>query len=1520
MSGSKVIITADEAQAVRAFDRFRAEATGSLGKVADAGGKLKGLLATVGVGLSVAALTGVVNSSIEAAAGMHDLSIQTGASVASLMAFKSVASTSETTLDGIGAAMNKMAKGMSVANEESAGVGAAVRALGLDFAALKNEKPDQQMLDVADALDKFQDGAGKSAVAMTLFGKEGAKMLPFLADLADESEAVRAKLTDQQVQMKAAQAAMADDFSDNLTKIKKSGESWKKDVSMGMLPALYELSGAFYEVTNQAGGFKDHVTQLAQDGTFANWTRAAITGVTYLADAAEGTYRVVKAIGITLAAMWAGTIEGVGGVAHAMSQFVHGDFAAAWTTIKATGSGAAAIGKDLMADLTATFSEQSFGSKIRDRMDEIRNMGAAAKEAKSALDFDASGDANAAAAAKKEAEAFAGLIATIRTKRDEDKLELATAETATEGQKLRIKVEQELASGKLKLSEAHLLVVHAALDELDATEQLVKAQKGEKDVAAWLRESAQARSASSDTLSVEYALYGKTADAREIAMVAVKNETELEKFLLEERKKGIAISGAQLAQLRAEKDTRTAVEQATLAQTKALGYANSLAQENRRFAAESIVDEKQRARALLEIDADTWRQRIQLAGDGTLAQIRLQEQFDQWYANQSIKPRQEQERQLWDGIENAAHDTFLSIENGAKSAGDRAKEALKNGLFEWLWQLAAKPIYLDVRAAFSSGGSAILGTGSDALGSAAGTSGASSGNPLISAASAASALYKAVSVGFDGLADAVAGGVQTAMSAAGYTPLASQGLATASGQALTPLASMAGTAASYGAGLLGGHFIGNAIAGDYSVNHGQAVTNIAAVVGSVLGGPIGGVIGGAIGGLINHAFGMGSTQVQAQGLRGTLSDAGLSAANYQKLHQNGGWFRSDKDWESTTPASAELSAQLMQGLAAIKGASAGFASAVGASADALQGYAKTFDLVLTGDAAKDQQVFADLLTGIGDEIANKLVPNLADFTTSGESASATLQRLAGDFQATNQMAQLLGKSASAVFGSLGMASAAARERLVDLFGGAQSLTQLAGSYAQNFLSDAERLQPVREAVDAAMASLGLAAVQTRAQFKAIVAGLDLTTEAGAKEFASLMNLADAFAQVHPAIQSTTDALQAMKDAASAALGEVDSKFAVLQKVVDREKAALQVRIDAEAAAIGKLQSLSQALHGTLDALKGPDQAAYDRLVAQGQVKAALAIAKAGGPLPAADSLKGALSALQQDASGQFATYADYLNDFYSTKNDIAELAGITDDSLSVEQKTLDALNQQVKQYDAMLASEQAQIEELKGQSTTQLSILQALAGIQSAILAAQANPVVAAGQAVNQAYQSALGRTPDAAGLAYWQQQAASGTPISDIIGAIGNSPEATIRGMYQTMLHRDPDAAGMNFWMNQVGNGVSLASISDELAGSDEAKRRAGIPGYAKGGENGPELEATGPARIFNASQTAGILSRLASPADNNAALLQEIKSLRTEVALLRRDNSAENLSIAKHSMNAANALDDAVSGARPLLTKAGT
>lgn len=89
-------------------------------------------------------------------------------------------------------------------------------------------------------------------------------------------------------------------------------------------------------------------------------------------------------------------------------------------------------------------------------------------------------DRAAGASAKAEKTAYDNLIASIRTKGQEIEQQLLQDQQLTESQKIRIKLDQELAQGKLKLSAAHQAQVRAEIADLERIEQKQKARQGKK--------------------------------------------------------------------------------------------------------------------------------------------------------------------------------------------------------------------------------------------------------------------------------------------------------------------------------------------------------------------------------------------------------------------------------------------------------------------------------------------------------------------------------------------------------------------------------------------------------------------------------------------------------------------------------------------------------------------------------------------------------------------------------------------------------------------------------------------------------------------------------------------------------------------------------------------------------------------------------------------------------------------------------------------------------------------------------
>ena len=562
-------------------------------------------------------------------------------------------------------------------------------------------------------------------------------------------------------------------------------------------------------------------------------------------------------------------------------------------------------------------------------------------------------------------------------------------------------------------------------------------------------------------------------------------------------------------------------------------------------------------------------------------------------------------------------------------------------------------------------------------------------------------------------------------------------------------------------------------------------------------------------------------------------------------------------------------------------------------------------------------------------------------------------------------------------GTVGTASIAAREALIKMAGGLDALTGGTQFFAENFLTVEQQMAPVIENVNKSLATLGMTNVSTTEQYADVVLKLTqsgaLATESGQQLYLRLLALAPAFKAVTDhneklnksleevaaasaaaakvaadgAIAAAKAAEEAAAAVASGLLSAVDAAGAIVQTVVNREKTALakaneiaakamQIRIDNETAALAKHKSLRDALKSSLDQMNvSGTMEDMGRASAQAQIAAVLASVKAGGALPDADTLKDALSSVTKDASDKFATYDDYLVDFYRTQNDIAALGKLTDFSLSVEQKTLDLLQAQkdasqvayeaeVARLDGILETARSQIDVLKGIDTTSLSILQAIAGLASAMTAAQANSSVGALAGINNAYQAALGRAPEKAGMDYWGGLANSGTSIGDIVSGIKNSPEAQAQALYKSVMGRAGDAAGIDYWTNVLAGGSSIDQVRAAMMGSAEYQK---LHSFDVGTNYLPSdmlAQVHEGERIIPAADNRELMARLSSPTSNNDALVAELRAQRIESEKMRIENEKLRLmleihlyAIAKNTLNTADSLEGAANGDMPLTTK---
>lgn len=213
--------------------------TGAMRGLAGASAGLSGALGALAPLASVAGLVGLTKGALDAGDKMFDLSQKTGVSVEALARFKKAASTSGTDIDSVSKALVKLSKGMLDASTGNAAAAAAFKALGVSITDSSGQlkSSDDVMLQVANRFSAMPDGVAKTALALKLFGKAGADMIPMLNMGGQAIDKLSVKMT-------TAFAQKADEYNDKLTALSGKVGAFGADLLIALLPALNAVTDA----------------------------------------------------------------------------------------------------------------------------------------------------------------------------------------------------------------------------------------------------------------------------------------------------------------------------------------------------------------------------------------------------------------------------------------------------------------------------------------------------------------------------------------------------------------------------------------------------------------------------------------------------------------------------------------------------------------------------------------------------------------------------------------------------------------------------------------------------------------------------------------------------------------------------------------------------------------------------------------------------------------------------------------------------------------------------------------------------------------------------------------------------------------------------------------------------------------------------------------------------------------------------------------------------------------------------
>jgi hypothetical protein len=222
---------------LKKFDRDTSTAVGSVkAELSGTGTAFKALGPIIAGVLSVTALKGAISSFANFASHVQDLSNKTGIGVEALQRLKFAADQNGGSLDQVANAISKLGQNLSGGQKNAVG---AINALGLGFDEIRRMQPDQAFASIAQAINKIEDPMARSKIAMDLFGKAGADLLPMIRDGFVETMEAADRLG---IVLSEDTIKAGDTFADTMVTLTAVGKATIANVLVPMIPALTELA------------------------------------------------------------------------------------------------------------------------------------------------------------------------------------------------------------------------------------------------------------------------------------------------------------------------------------------------------------------------------------------------------------------------------------------------------------------------------------------------------------------------------------------------------------------------------------------------------------------------------------------------------------------------------------------------------------------------------------------------------------------------------------------------------------------------------------------------------------------------------------------------------------------------------------------------------------------------------------------------------------------------------------------------------------------------------------------------------------------------------------------------------------------------------------------------------------------------------------------------------------------------------------------------------------------------------
>jgi hypothetical protein len=254
-----------------------------------------------------AALAYFVKQSIDTMDEMSKLAQSTGTTVEAISSLAYAADLSGVSNQDLGSALSKLTKNMSDAAKGTGEAQAGFKALGISVTDANGnlKSSDAVLSEIADKFAGYKDGAEKTALAVNLFGRAGAQLIPLLNSGADGLAEMEAEAKRLGIAFDKDAAEAAEKFNDSLTRLNAVKKGFIDQVTAAALPAMNAFTQALIDATTKSDGLGESTGKLVHNSGLTDWVNDVAVGLARIADVAVFVAKSIDTVASSFAAVTA---------------------------------------------------------------------------------------------------------------------------------------------------------------------------------------------------------------------------------------------------------------------------------------------------------------------------------------------------------------------------------------------------------------------------------------------------------------------------------------------------------------------------------------------------------------------------------------------------------------------------------------------------------------------------------------------------------------------------------------------------------------------------------------------------------------------------------------------------------------------------------------------------------------------------------------------------------------------------------------------------------------------------------------------------------------------------------------------------------------------------------------------------------------------------------------------------------------------------------------------------------------